>query len=129
MASFQFYREYNDNPVYPGHPVTLALNILLVYGNDIPAALERTKHGWASAVGNTEVAGGGGSVRDACDLLRNFYAEDMTPEEAVSWGHHRWHDRTVRGGDHRKKFEEGQAQANRFESELLKRLHSIRQVT
>lgn len=116
---------YGEFPVYPGHPVTVALEIMLAFNNDLSKALERTERGYPEAVASSDVSGGGSSVREGCDLLRFVRDGVMTPREAVQWGFETWFKRTVIGKDHEKKYLEGELQALRLYDDLLKRLEKI----
>lgn len=114
--------------MYPGHPVTVALEIMLAYERDLdkafaPCVVGGTRLGFCDAVGNPEISGAGGNVHLAVDLLRHVKDGNKTISEAIEWGMKTWERQTKIGGDHRNKFEEGQEQAERMAWPLLDQIY------
>ena len=118
-ASWQRERELlGASAVYPGHPVTLALLITHAYP-DLASADAVTEHGWAAAVGSSEIPGGGGEVNVALALLRKV-AAGLPVEEAIAWGDERW--TASAAGGHHDRVAPGQAQADAAKALLIERL-------
>lgn len=122
------YSHLREFPVYPGHPITVALEIMLAYERDVDKALaphyrDGKVVNWHDALGNSEVSGAGGNVYLAVDLLGHLKKKDMTLTEAIEWGMKVWERQTKIGGDHRDQFEEGQEQAERMVWPLLDQIY------
>jgi hypothetical protein len=112
-------------PVYPGHTNSISLCVLRKYPK-INDAFERTSHGWPTALGDGDISGAGGCVHQGLDLIRRIMDHGDTPEEAVAWGVEQWRDRTLVGGDHRARYEEGVAEAERIAPMLLEELRRLK---
>lgn len=123
------YSHLHEWPVYPGHPVTIALEVLLAYKRNLDEAFAPSldKDGqvcnWHDALGNSSVSGAGGNVYQGLDLLQKIRTKELTPGQAIEWGMKSWERQTKIGGDHRDKFEEGHAQAERMTWPLLDQLY------
>jgi len=123
------YKHFNEFPVYPGHPVTLALEIMLTYERNLGEAFapsidkDGQPLGWCKALGDVNISGAGGCVWNGVDLLRKIQSGQMSPGEAVEWGMKVWKDRTLVGGDHRKAYQEGHEQAERMVWPLLDQIY------
>lgn len=123
------YSHFREHSVYPGHPITLALEIMLAYDRDLDKALapcinQRTGEslGFCDAVGNSEISGAGGNAYTAADLVRRL--KDKKPiGETIAWGMKQWENQTKIGGNHRKEFEAGQEQAERMVWPLLDQIY------
>jgi hypothetical protein len=79
----EYLLQYNgrlDFPVYPGHPITLAIQIARAFPS-LAAARERTPSGWPAALGSPDVDGAGGSVYAALQALDKLAAGE--PLDAV----------------------------------------------
>lgn len=74
--------------VYPGHPVTIAIEIARVF-RTYEAASERTGRGWEAALSHSDVRGAGGAVRTGLHLLRLVH-EGMSAEAAFDRGTVLW---------------------------------------
>lgn len=123
------YSHLREHSVYPGHPITVALEIMLAYERDLDKAFapsigkDGTPDGWCDAVGNSVISGAGGNVYLGVDLLRHIKDGDMTLSEAIEWGMKTWERQTKIGGDHRDQFEKGQEQAERMVWPLLDQIY------
>lgn len=123
------YTHFREFSVYPGHPITIALEIMLFYERDLDKAFapcfdeNGNAFGYCEAVGNSEISGAGGNVRLAVDLLRRLKNKEMSPAQAIEWGMETWESQTKIGGDCRDKFEAGQEQAERMTWPLLDQIY------
>lgn len=121
------YSHFREFPVYPGHPITVALEIMLAYERDLDRAFapciakDGTNYGWCDAVGNSDISGAGGNVHLGVDLLRRL--RDGTIHDAIEWAMKTWERQVKIGGDHRNKFIEGQEQAERMVWPLLDQIY------
>ena len=96
-------------PVYPGHPLVVAFEIIKVFPS-AEAALrtDGNEHGWPAALTDSRISGGGGEVHRGCDLIRQAVAG--TPAaELIEWADKAWVDGGA--GGHTKAVEPGLAQA------------------
>lgn len=103
--------------VYPGHPTTIAYCIVNEYDN-LDAALSRKntyQKSFPDALANGAIPGGGGCVYSALDMLRAF--RDFGAEVALEVANSRW--RSERDNGYREKYEAGQAQAEKFQPQLI----------
>jgi hypothetical protein len=72
-----------DFPVYPGHPITLAVQIARAFPS-LVAAHERTPYGWPAALSSDAVSGAGGNVYTALMALDKL-AKGEGIEAVLSW--------------------------------------------
>lgn len=102
-----------EYPVYPGHPLTVAWEIMSVFTT--PAeALEPICQGnlnCPNAVADNRISGGGGEVHRACDLLRKAVAGESAAE-LIRWADACWVD--GQAGGHIKAIRPGLAQAEKL---------------
>jgi hypothetical protein len=68
-----------DIPYYPGHPITLAVQIALAFPTHA-----RTEHGWPAALSSSKVDGAGGSVYSALQALDKL-AKGESLETVLAW--------------------------------------------
>ena len=103
--------------VYLGHPVTIALCVVLVY-ESFAEADRPTGHGWAEALGNSEVPGAGGNVACAINLLRRL-RDGMPAAEVLGRADDTWawcDDQKDKNPD---RWRRGQQQADELKPRLL----------
>jgi hypothetical protein len=72
-----------DFPVYPGHPITLAVQIARAFPS-LDAAHGRTEHGWPAALSSGLVSGAGGSVYMALQALDKLRSGESL-DTVLSW--------------------------------------------
>lgn len=94
-------------PVYPGHPLVLAMAIMEVYPS-YELANATTEHGWCEALGDCRIPGAGCHVSAAMRTLK-LGAEGAGIDEMVAYAHSYWEE--GRAGGHHKNIEAGRAQA------------------
>lgn len=94
-------------PVYPGHPLVIALHIMRAYPS-YEAANAPTEEGWCAAVGDVRIRGSGDHVTAAMHLLglgrAGASVDDMIEAADTYW-------RYGRAGGHEGSVEPGIAQA------------------
>ena len=104
-----------DYPVYPGHPLTLAYEIIQVFPNP-EAALKTVQSGnlnCPEAVADSRITGAGGEVYGACELLER--ARKGEPgEKLIEWADWRW--TSSQAGGHVDRVEPGLAQAEKLKA-------------
>ena len=105
-------RDLRSSFVYPGHPVTIAIEITRAFPS-YAAAIERTKDGWESALSHSDVRGAGGAVRTGLHVLR-LVNDGMTPEAAFDDAARLW--QAARSGDFKANMQEGQKEADALRS-------------
>lgn len=121
------YTHFREHSVYPGHPITVALEIMFAYERDLDKAFapcigkDGTKLPWCDAVGNSEISGAGGNVHLGVDLLRRLKDKHGTILDAIEWGMKTWVRPGVCGDPH--KLMEGQKQADRMVWPLLDQIY------
>ncbi len=110
-----------EYPVYPGHPLVIAWEIMSVFDSPAEALRTVTDHGLncPEAVADNRVTGGGGEVHRACDLLRRALA-GASAEELMAWADERWI--SGQAGGHIKAIEPGLAQAEKLKPLFAERL-------
>lgn len=110
-----------EYPVYPGHPLVVAWEIISVFKTPSDALRVVTDHGLncPEAVADNRISGGGGEVFRACDLLRRA-KDGATPEELIAWADECW--RTGQAGGHLKAIEPGLAQAEKLKPLFAEKL-------
>jgi hypothetical protein len=119
-----------ENAVYPGHPVTVAYVITKVF-DSFDVAFEASVSGPPNALCVNAIPGAGGCVYAALSLLKRL-REGMPIEQAFTWADEvwgstddmkndgrSWPGRTVAPGYYLKRYQEGQAQADRFKQKLV----------
>lgn len=109
-----------DYPVYPGHPLTTAWQIMEVFDSPKAALMPAADGlGYPAALTDGRISGAGGEVRAACDLLRK--ALDGVPaEELLAWADDRWIAGSA--GGHTRAVAPGLAQANLLKPVFAERL-------
>jgi hypothetical protein len=104
-----------EAPVYPGHPVTCALIILLAYMQNVTAAWRPVpKYAYLACEGELEVPTAGGALSSGCSLIQHVLTRRMTIDEALAWGDRGW----VGAGGHKDKEAPGQEQADQMKALL-----------
>jgi len=101
------------DPVYPGHPVLLALQIMQEF-TSLADANRRTSHGWPAALSSSAVTGAGGPVYDALEILHLARSD---PQGAYLRGCEMWRD--SRTSDFSHKMQEGIDAAERHKQDFL----------
>lgn len=102
-----------EYPVYPGHPLTVAWEIMSVFQSP-EQALQTVKTNGLNcpeSVADSRISGGSGEVHRACDLLR-LARQGANPAELIKWADEKW----VAGqaGGHVKAIQPGLAQAEKI---------------
>lgn len=110
-----------DYPVYPGHPLVVAFEIISVFPTP-ESALAICKDSGLNcpgAVADNRITGGGGEVHAACNLLRKAQ-QGMEAGELIALADQWW----VSGGagGHAKAVEPGLLQAAKLKHEFPVRL-------
>ena len=95
--------------VYPGHPITIALEIMRTFGNYAEASA-MTKHGWQAALSSSTVKGAGGAVLSGLAVLRMMH-EGSSVEDAFDYATMIW-KQARSGGDFTANLQEGQNEAD-----------------
>lgn len=101
-----------DWPVYPGHPLVLAVAIMEVFPS-FEAANKRTEHGWCEALSDHRIPGAGDHVGAAMRVLK-LGADGRSASEMIEFAREYW-DRGNAGGHH-KNVEAGRAQSKAAEA-------------
>ena len=107
-----------ESPVYPGHPLTCALILLLAYPHDLPAAGERTKDGFLVCEAELDVPTAGGHLTRGLSLIQRVLTGGMSIDQMMVLGDHQWGD----AGGHAENVRPGQEQADRLKSRLREAL-------
>lgn len=97
-------------PIYPGHPLVIALHIMQTYPS-YDAANAPTEDGWCAAVGDIRIPGAGDHVTAAMQVLgmrRGGASVDQMIEAARGY----WLG--ARAGGHRDRIAPGQEQAEQL---------------
>ncbi len=112
-----------EYPVYPGHPLTVAWEIMSVFATPSEALAIYQQHGLncPNAVTDNRISGGGGEVCRACDLLRKAVG-GTSAEDLILWADERWVE--GRAGGHIKAVEPGLAQAEKLKPLFAAKLAS-----
>lgn len=99
------------HPVYPGHPLVLALYAMREYPS-ARAALAPTEHGWPALVGNSAIPGAGDGAHAAARLLRQMWENRVPHQTAHQVAHGMWTGMVgPRSGNHEDAYEPGVKQA------------------
>lgn len=99
------------HPVYPGHPLVLALYAMREYPS-AREALAPTEHGWPELVGNSAIPGAGDGAYAAASLLRAIWENRVPIQTAHAVAHGQWTRMVGPGtGNHEKAYEPGVEQA------------------
>lgn len=98
-----------EGAVYPGHPTSLALLIMLAFDSFAEAATPHPKHQFPAAVGSCTIPGAGGNAYNALELLAHGRKHGV--EAALNWGDECWR-RCVGPDNFGDRYEPGQAQAD-----------------
>lgn len=110
-----------EAPVYPGHPVTCALIVLLAYRDGLEAAWRRTDHGWLKCEGELDVPTAGGALTAGCALIRHVLGGAMSIDGAIAWGDRGWEG----AGGHPGNERPGQDQADCLKGRLRGELEAV----
>lgn len=102
-----------EYPVYPGHPLTVAWEIMSVFATPSEALAMYQQHGLncPNAVADNRITGAGGEVHQACRLLRKAVAGERA-EDLIRWADDRWID--AQAGGHVKAVAPGLVQAEKL---------------
>lgn len=100
----------DEQPIYPGHAVTIACQIAVTFPS-FADAIRPTTAGWPEALASRAIAGAGGSVYQALALLRRI-EEGQPLDEVMRWADTRWRSRCAEEG--RPDGDRGCEQARRF---------------
>lgn len=108
-------------PVYPGHPLTVAWEIMSVFPSHVEALRITTASGpnCPEAVADNRISGGGGEVHRACDLIR-LAQQGAGADELIEWADQKWI--SGQAGGHLKAVEPGLAQAEKIKPLFAKKL-------
>ncbi len=108
-------------PVYPGHPLVIAWEILSVFESpeDALAVKQVQGHRYLTAVSDNRISGGGGEVRAACDLLQRALKGESA-EALMAWADQRWLESSA--GGHHNAVEPGLAQAAKLKADFPAKL-------
>lgn len=99
-------------PVYPGHPLVVAVAVMHFYPN-YSAASTPTASGWAEALGDIRIPGAGCHVTAAMRTLE-LGVKGASIDEMVAYAKHYWTDGGA--GGHSRFVADGEAQADAIES-------------
>lgn len=99
-------------PVYPGHPLVVAVTIMHFYPN-YAAANNTTENGWTEAVGDIRIPGAGCHVRAAMRTLEMGFTGSSV-DDMVAYAKRYWTDGGA--GGHSRFVADGEAQADAIES-------------
>ena len=104
-------------PVYPGHPLVLAVLIMRIFPN-LQAAGSRSESGYPAALVDSDIPGAGCHVYAALRILQTR-GDGVTPQRMIEQASEYW----TRGkaGGHLKNVAEGIAHAEQFVGEFLTR--------
>lgn len=108
-------------PVFPGHALVIAYEILSLYPN-VDAALEPVGSGEARrppAVTDIRIDGAGSEVYAACDLLR-MARQGQSALALMAWADARWRDGNAGGYAHH--VQAGLAQAEKLKADFPAKL-------
>lgn len=105
----------HESPVYPGHPMVLALQAMLAFPS-AAHAFAKTEYGWSVMVGSSHVSGAGDCAHAADAVLRSIWSEQTTPEQSIIAADDYW--RRLNKG-HEDRFRLGQAQADKLRQAFL----------
>lgn len=102
-----------EYPVYPGHPLTLAWEIMAVFQSPAEALQSVTTGGLncPAAVADIRISGGGGEVNRACDLVR-LAQQGVSVSDLIEWADKKWVD--GQAGGHLEAIHPGLAQAEKI---------------
>lgn len=103
--------------VYPGHPISLALLIMVTFDSFAEAAARHPEHPFPVALGSQAIPGGGGNVYSALKLLEHGRKHGV--QAALDWGDECWRS-CVGPGNFGDRYEPGQAQADAIKERFRK---------
>lgn len=109
-----------DYPVYPGHALVVAWEIMNVFP-DAASALKRSDTNTAcpEAVADGRISGAGGEVYAACELLKRAQAGESA-DALMDWADEIWISGSA--GGHTKSVEPGMEQAAKLKPQFAERL-------
>lgn len=102
-----------EYPIYPGHPITVAWQIIKTFASPSEALTIDTTGGLncPAAVSDNRISGAGGEVHRACELLRRA-KNGASAEELMAWADEAW--TSGQAGGHTKAVQPGLAQAEKL---------------
>lgn len=102
-------------PVYPGHPLVIAWEIMTTFPTPTAALGIDREFGLncPNAVSDIRITGGGGEVHAACTLLQKAQA-GAPAADLISWADARWTD--SQAGGHVKNVQAGLEQAEKLKA-------------
>ena len=105
-----------ERPVYPGHPVTCALLVLLAYPTVLAEAWApySKQDPWYACESYMNTPTAGGNLSMGCDLIRYVLEGVMNIDDAIAWGDRGWGG----AGGHPQYVAPGQEQADRVKPRL-----------
>lgn len=108
-------------PVYPGHPLTVAWEIMSVFQcpDDALRTVTTGTLNCPAAVADNRIVGGGGEVYRGCDLLRSA-VNGASASELIEWADRFWIDGGA--GGHAKAVQPGLEQANLIKPRFAQKL-------
>lgn len=108
-----------EPPVYPGHPLVIAWQIMSIY----PSPEEALKHerdiACPAAVADSRIAGGGMEVHSACLLIKHA-ANGITAKAIMEMADTQW--ASSNGGGHAFALKAAQRQADRLKPFFAEKL-------
>jgi hypothetical protein len=110
-------RAIGEYPIYPGHPLMIALFIFRSYPS-ASKALAPTQHNTYDALGCCEVPGAGDACHTACRMVKMIRDGDLSIEDAPEWANEAW-KRFVNGPNFGNHQQPGLEQAARFREKFL----------
>ena len=101
-------------PVYPGHPVVIALHVMRVFPSAKAALRDDNGIDDKSLINNGSIPGGGNAVYQTAKMLRDMWTGHLTVGGAKNHAFRVWNSLDGAGPNsgYEKSFDEGQAQAN-----------------
>jgi len=108
-------------PVYPGHPLTVAWEIMAVFAkpSDALQVVRAGSLNCPEAVADNRISGGGGEVYRGCDLLRRAQQGEAA-EDLIAWADQAWVDGGA--GGHAKAIQPGLEQAEKIKPLFAQKL-------
>lgn len=105
-------------PVYPGHPLVVAVQIMSTFGS-IAEASAPTEHGWPEALGNSDISGAGCHVGAGLRILQRG-AAGASPDDMIYDANRYWTEGSA--GGHTKNVASGTTQAHQLEAHFRARV-------
>lgn len=110
-----------EYPVYPGHPLVIAYQIMAVFPTPSSALQMDTSGGLNchKAVSDQRISGGGGELNAACTLLAKAIG-GTAADELIAWADERWV--SSQAGGHAKSVAPGLSQAEKLKPQFPQKL-------